>query len=89
MAVGPGSGSRALRVREAVAEMGLDAEVEKATEFADIMSYAIISTAGLVVNGEVRGSGSAHSLRAESEPRKLVLLQPPRVRAREVGVLRQ
>jgi len=44
-------------VREAVDEMGLDAEVEKVTEFSDIMAYGIMSTPGLVVNGEVRLAG--------------------------------
>ncbi|MBN1192168.1 MAG: TM0996/MTH895 family glutaredoxin-like protein [Coriobacteriia bacterium] len=44
-------------VREAVDEMGLDASVEKVTELTDIMSYGIMSTPGLVVDGEVRLSG--------------------------------
>lgn len=44
-------------VREAVDEMGLDAEVEKVTELTDIMAYGIMSTPGLVVNGEVRLAG--------------------------------
>jgi len=44
-------------VREAVAELGIDASVEKVTEFADIMSYGIMSTPGLVIDGEVRLAG--------------------------------
>ena len=44
-------------VRQAVDEMGLDASVEKVTEFADIMSYGIMSTPGLVIDGEVRLAG--------------------------------
>ncbi len=44
-------------VRTAVEEMGLDASVEKVTEFTDIMAYGIMSTPGLVVDGEVRLAG--------------------------------
>jgi small redox-active disulfide protein 2 len=44
-------------VREAVDEMGLDATVVKVTELADIMEYGIMSTPGLVVDGEVRLAG--------------------------------
>ena len=44
-------------VRQAVEEMGLDASVEKVTEFADIMSYGIMSTPGLVVDGQIRLAG--------------------------------
>ncbi|MHB1016617.1 MAG: thioredoxin family protein [Coriobacteriia bacterium] len=44
-------------VRLAVDEMGLDATVEKVTELTDIMSYGIMSTPGLVIDGEVRLAG--------------------------------
>lgn len=44
-------------VRQAVDELGIDAQVEKVTELTDIMSYGIMATPGLVVNGEVRVSG--------------------------------
>ncbi len=44
-------------VREAVDELGLDATVEKVTELTDIMEYGLMSTPGLVVDGEVRLAG--------------------------------
>jgi small redox-active disulfide protein 2 len=44
-------------VRQAVNEMGLDATVEKVTDFVDIMAYGIMSTPGLVIDGEVRLAG--------------------------------
>lgn len=44
-------------VRQAVDEMGIDAQVEKVTELTDIMSYGIMSTPGLVIDGEVRLAG--------------------------------
>jgi len=44
-------------VRTAVDEMGLDATVEKVTELSDIMEYGLMSTPGLVVDGEVRLAG--------------------------------
>jgi small redox-active disulfide protein 2 len=44
-------------VRTAVDEMGLDATVEKVTELTDIMEYGLMSTPGLVVDGEVRLAG--------------------------------
>jgi small redox-active disulfide protein 2 len=43
--------------KEVVAENSIDAEIEKVTEYKDIMSYGIMSTPGLVVNGKVVLSG--------------------------------
>jgi len=43
--------------KEAVAENGLEAEIEKITDYKDIMSYGIMSTPGLVLNGKVVHSG--------------------------------
>ena len=43
--------------RQAVAEMGLDCKIEKVTELKDIMSYGVMLTPALVVDGEVKVVG--------------------------------
>ncbi len=43
--------------KEALAELGLEANIEKVTDMQDILSYGIMRTPGLVVNEEVKVSG--------------------------------
>ena len=43
--------------REAVALTGIDAEITKVTDYAEIMTYGIMSTPGLVIDGEVVSYG--------------------------------
>jgi small redox-active disulfide protein 2 len=44
-------------VRKVVEEMALEAEVIKVTDYADIMTYDVLSTPGLVVNEKMVCSG--------------------------------
>ena len=43
--------------RKAVSDMGFEADITKITDYGEIMSYPIISTPGLVINGDVVCSG--------------------------------
>jgi small redox-active disulfide protein 2 len=43
--------------REVVTENNLDANIEKVTDIKEIVSYGILSTPGLVVNGKILSSG--------------------------------
>ncbi len=43
--------------REALAELGLEAQVEKVTDYGDIASYGVMRTPGLVVDEQVLLSG--------------------------------
>ena len=45
------------RTREAVASLGLDAEIEKVTDYADIAGYGVMKTPGLVIDERLVVSG--------------------------------
>ena len=40
-----------------ITDMGIEAEVVKVTEYAEIMAYSVMSTPGLVINEKVVSSG--------------------------------
>ena len=44
-------------VREALTRLGVEAEVEKVTDYADIMAHGVMSTPGLVIDGDVVSYG--------------------------------
>ena len=48
-------------VKEAVAESGVDATVEKVADFQQIASYGVFTTPGVVVDGVVKVSGKVPS----------------------------
>ncbi|MCE1188204.1 MAG: thioredoxin family protein [Ignavibacteria bacterium] len=45
------------KVREIVQKNNISAEIEKVTDIQDIISYKVISTPGLVINGNVKSYG--------------------------------
>ena len=47
--------------RQAVADLGVEAEVEKITDVKEIMARGVMSTPGLVVNGKVVSKGRVPS----------------------------
>lgn len=47
--------------REAAAQAGLSAEIQKVTDINDIMRYNVVMTPALVINEEVKSSGQVLS----------------------------
>lgn len=43
--------------KQAVADLGMRAEVEHVTDFSEIMAYGVMTTPALVVNGQVKVAG--------------------------------
>ncbi|MBD3414934.1 MAG: thioredoxin family protein [Candidatus Aminicenantes bacterium] len=51
----------AQNAREAVQNLGIDAEVVKVTDLNEISDYGVMNTPGLAVNGSVKSSGKVLS----------------------------
>jgi small redox-active disulfide protein 2 len=51
-------------VHKAVDELEIDADIEKVEDIQEIMKYNILSTPGLVIDGEVKLSGQLPKLNA-------------------------
>ena len=65
--LGPGCkncGPLEQRTRQALDGLGLDAEIEKVTDYGEIAGYGVLKTPGLVVDEQVVVSGKVPSARA-------------------------
>lgn len=57
-------------VKDVLKELGIEAEVEEVKDMARIMSYKVMMTPGLVIDGKVVSSGHVPS---KSDVRKMIL----------------
>jgi small redox-active disulfide protein 2 len=57
-------------VKEVLAELGIDADVEDVRDMAKIMQYKVMMTPGLVIDGKVVCSGHVPS---KNDVRKMIL----------------
>jgi len=51
------------RTREALGELGLDAEIRSVTDYAEIAGYGVMQTPGLVVDEQVVVSGKVPTVK--------------------------
>lgn len=68
--LGPGCANCARleeRTRQAVADLGLDAQIEKVTDYAEIAGYGVMKTPGLVVDEKLVVSGRVPTSREIAE----------------------
>ena len=49
------------RVREAVAEAGIEANVEKVTDIMEIAGYGVLGTPAVIIDGQVKSVGKIPS----------------------------
>jgi len=49
-------------VKQAVADLDIDATIEKITDMSQIMSYGVMSTPGILIDGKVVGFGKLFSV---------------------------
>jgi small redox-active disulfide protein 2 len=56
-----------LRVREALAQTGIEARVEKIEDYDEILAYGIMATPGLVIDNQVMLSGKVPTVSALAE----------------------
>ncbi len=54
-------------VREAASQLGLDCVIEKVTEITEILQFGVMTTPGLVVDGELKAAGKVPSLEKVKE----------------------
>ena len=57
----------ARRTEEALEQLNIDARVEKVTDYPAILSYGVLSTPGLVIDGAVVSQGRVPTLDAIKE----------------------